>query len=144
MYVVLVEKNVWSALRSLEKTGEAETVAQKEENKAKSIMNIFNALGETPLRAVMTKSSNCPERMWKKLEIHFFTSETAYLAVATDIANKKLQSVGNIMSYMQSSTHCTIDWKTWVKEPAIAPRFISFSRRSGQAQQHLRCLLNPG
>ena len=64
-------------------------------------MLIVNALGDTPLRAVMSDSADCPRKMWRKLKQRYAsTTETAHLTVASNIVNKRLHPGGNIMGYM--------------------------------------------
>ena len=100
MQVVFMGKSVWSVVGPVEPSGD-ETPAQTEAKKAKAIMLLVNALGDTPLRAVMAEGADCPRKMWRKLESRYAsTSETAHLTVATNIANKKLAPGGNVMGYM--------------------------------------------
>ena len=64
-------------------------------------MLLVNALGDTPLRVVMQESTDDPRQMWRKLESRYAsTTETAHLTVSSNLANKKLQPGGNIITFM--------------------------------------------
>ena len=101
MQAVFIGKDVWSEIDPLQQPTETETPETQRSKKAKAVMLLVNALGDTPLRAVMQEGSDCPRKMWRKLESRYAsTSETAHLTVASNLANKKLQPGGNIITFM--------------------------------------------
>lgn len=130
--VALIGKELYGAVGALERPDTGETAEIQETEKAKALILIVNALGDMPPRAFMDEGADCPRKMWRQLE-HLYASktETAHLTVATNIANKKLRSGGNIKIYMaeldalydrlESMGEVTSDRTKVAKLPASVP-----------------------